>query len=150
MFDYFYTQYLFSAATILAISSLLDPNEHKSDGDQLKLVIGLLEQLRNIGNYAAAEFYQHCEAMVRLMGNPDFCRDTNSSTLDLTSNTNYVENVSQQASVSENMTTEAALYQPLLLELLEQPLPDLEFIDASMYVHDFQELYCSPPMPAEV
>lgn len=39
------------------------------------------------------------------------------------------------------MTAGTALSRPLLQELLDQPLPDLEFIDPSMYLDEQQGFY---------
>jgi hypothetical protein len=42
VFNYFYTQYLFSAAIVLGISTLLDSKEWQSDEEQFKVVTGFL------------------------------------------------------------------------------------------------------------
>lgn len=67
VFDFFYTQYLFSAATILAISTLLHGKDRQSDEDQFEVTVSFLVQLQDNGNYAAAEFHKHIEAITDLM-----------------------------------------------------------------------------------
>ncbi|KAL4863308.1 hypothetical protein BDV12DRAFT_189773 [Aspergillus spectabilis] len=139
IFDYFYTQYLFSAATILAISSLLDSPERQTDEEQFELAVHFLSQLRDNGNYAAAEFYKHIEAMMKLMQT----RGSNAAATELTSSADATSNdaVGWPSTVHEPMTAGTALSDPLLQELLDQPLPDLEFIDSSMYLDDQQGFY---------
>ena len=60
---------------------------------------------------------------------------TNSASL----NTSDPEETS--SSLCEFMTAGAALSEPPLQELLDQPLPDLEFIDSSMYLDEQQGFY---------
>ncbi|KAF5532490.1 positive activator of transcription [Fusarium napiforme] len=62
-FDYFYTQYLFSSATVLAISSLIDGKECRSDKEQFESAAQFLHQLKENGNFAAEEFCRHVDAM---------------------------------------------------------------------------------------
>ncbi|KAM0542667.1 hypothetical protein ACHAPJ_012699 [Fusarium lateritium] len=59
IFDYSYVRYLFSAATILAISSTLDREDAQSDKGKFDLATGFLQQLEQNGNPAAMEFYSH-------------------------------------------------------------------------------------------
>ncbi|TID17807.1 Alternative oxidase [Venturia nashicola] len=50
IFDYFHTQYLFSAATILAISALSDTRPENSDADEFETACQILSQLGQIGD----------------------------------------------------------------------------------------------------
>ncbi|KAH7233046.1 fungal-specific transcription factor domain-containing protein [Fusarium tricinctum] len=61
IFDYSYVRYLFSSATILAISSTLDRDTSPNDKDEFNLAIGFLQQLEQNGNPAAMEFYAHID-----------------------------------------------------------------------------------------
>jgi proline utilization trans-activator len=63
IFDYFYTQYLFSAATNLAISSLLGSAQSQSDSDSFKTAADIIRQLGQMGNFAAKEFLEHLDAI---------------------------------------------------------------------------------------
>ncbi|KAL2811259.1 fungal-specific transcription factor domain-containing protein [Aspergillus granulosus] len=148
VFDFFYTQYLFSAATIMGISSLLDSKERRSDEEQFEIVTSFLLQLRDNGNYAAAEFYQHIEAATNLMQTTKArlrfnARNTNAPPQDsintLSINTNDLDR--RSPALCDFMTAGMALSEPLLQELLEQPLSDLEFIDSSMYLDEQQVFY---------
>ncbi|KIA75348.1 hypothetical protein HK57_00177 [Aspergillus ustus] len=124
IFDFFYIQYLFAAATVLGISSLLEGKDNQSDREQFDVAVQLLYQLKSVGNYAAAEFHSHIEAIERLMDTtqPDAGGVITHGTLDLSS--------------LEAKDDFMALSEPFLADLLDQPLPDLEFIDASMYLPD--------------
>ncbi|EKJ72020.1 hypothetical protein FPSE_07807 [Fusarium pseudograminearum CS3096] len=62
-FDYFNTRYLFSAATILAISSLMGDSESSADRESFDFAGQLLEKLRDSGSFSATEFCRHIEAM---------------------------------------------------------------------------------------
>lgn len=67
IFDYFYTQYLFSAATNLALSSLLGSTQSQSDGDNFNTAVDIIRQLSQSGNFAAKEFCEHLDAMEESM-----------------------------------------------------------------------------------
>ncbi|KAJ8126634.1 hypothetical protein O1611_g7004 [Lasiodiplodia mahajangana] len=62
-FDYFNTQFLFSAATVLAVSSLLLGIGDTGDIECLELASQLLVKLRDAGSFAAAELCQHILAL---------------------------------------------------------------------------------------
>lgn len=66
-FDYFNTQYLFSAATILAVNSLLHTPQSKSDGENFDNAVELMRQLAQSGSFGAKEFCQHIDAMQQSM-----------------------------------------------------------------------------------
>lgn len=67
IFDYFYTQYLFSVATNLALSSLLGSPQSQSDGDNFNTAVDIIRQLSQSGNFAAKEFCEHLDAMQESM-----------------------------------------------------------------------------------
>ncbi|KAL4931483.1 Zn(II)2Cys6 transcription factor [Aspergillus undulatus] len=145
--DYFYTQYLFSAATVLGISSLLENKEDQSDEEQFEIAISFLLQLRDNGNYAAAEFSKHIQTVADMMRTTKtrFQAEVAATPVEevstrlLTVNPSNVG--SMEPTLQNSMTAGAALSDPFLQELLEQPLPDLQFIDASMFLDDQQGLY---------
>ena len=149
IFDYFYTQYLFSAATVLGISTLLDSKEHQSDEEQFKVATDFLLQLWNSGNYAAVKFYQHIEAVLNLMETTKArlgVRDWTATGIPQDSTDmarlNRITSLDEKAyGVGDFMTAGTALSDPFLQELLDQPLPDLQFIDSSMYLDEQQGFY---------
>ncbi|TDZ33148.1 putative transcriptional regulatory protein [Colletotrichum spinosum] len=67
-FDPFLTQYLFSALTILAISSLFSANESGKDREQLEQSAQLLSQLKDGGNFVAQELHQHAVLLRNELG----------------------------------------------------------------------------------
>ncbi|KAK7437209.1 fungal specific transcription factor [Colletotrichum acutatum] len=147
-FDYFYTQYLFSAATILAASSLLSGKESHNDREQFEEAAQFLSQLKDNGNYAAEEFCHHIDAMKPTMAaahvrRGDFAVTGDSAALlnDATAAfTDAAVNLNQPFA-EQNTTAGMALNEPSLQELLAQPLLDLQFIDASIYNDGAQGLY---------
>ncbi|CAM1501485.1 Fc.00g034690.m01.CDS01 [Cosmosporella sp. VM-42] len=143
-FDYFYTQYLFSAATVLAVSSMLNGKDSRSDREQFESAAQFLSQLKFNGNFAAEEFCQHIDAMRTVMASAQ----ARKGDLVLTGATSDLINVQSLGTVgagptltAETATAGMALSEPSLQELLAQPVLDLQFIDASMYHDGSQGLY---------
>ncbi|TEA17097.1 putative transcriptional regulatory protein [Colletotrichum sidae] len=147
-FDYFYTQYLFSAATILAIASLLGGKESHNDRGQFEQAALFLSQLKDNGNYAAEEFCRHIEAMKVVMdaaqarrGGYPVPSDPLAFTGDDAAATFADATMMRHALAAQNTTAGMALAEPSLQELLAQPILDLQFIDASIYNDGAQGLY---------
>ncbi|WYZ37971.1 hypothetical protein EsH8_II_001477 [Colletotrichum jinshuiense] len=146
-FDYFYTQYLFSAATILAISSLLNGKESHNDREQFEEAAQFLSQLKENGNFAAEEFCQHIDAMKATMAAAQvrrggFAVPGDPSAIMSDSTAAFTDAVSiSQPFAAQNTTARMALSEPSLQELLAQPILDLQFIDASIYNDGAQGLY---------
>ncbi|KAF3397789.1 hypothetical protein F1880_005622 [Penicillium rolfsii] len=141
VFDYFYTQYLFSAATVLGISSLLDGRENQSDEEQFEVAVDLLSRLQDCGSFVAAEFHKHITAMIDMMTMRKSGAMDGATALALASTDNTtidLNDVEQSSSMPEFMTAGMALNDPLLQDLLDQPLPDLQFIDSSMYLDELE------------
>jgi hypothetical protein len=124
IFDFFYTQYLFAAATVLGISSMLEVKDRQNDKEQFDVAVHLLSQLKDIGSFAAAEFHSHIEAIEQLM---HMRRADGKSVSDKLPST---------AIVGDARDDFITLSDPFLEGLLDQPMPDLEFIDASMFLPD--------------
>ncbi|KAK2774662.1 C6 transcription factor [Colletotrichum kahawae] len=146
-FDYFYTQYLFSASTILAISSLLNGKESQNDREQFEEAAQFLSQLRDNGNFAAGEFCQHIDAMKAMMaaaqarrGGYSVAGDASALLGDAAATFGDAMNMGQPFT-AQNTTAGMALAEPSLQELLAQPILDLQFIDASIYNDGAQGLY---------
>lgn len=136
-FDYFFTQYLFSASIVLAISSLLGGRDARSDIEQFETASQLLSQLKDSGSFAGEEFCQHIKAMTELMAAAEARRRK------ITLPPVVQVGTPQQRSDAGNgsSTTGLALSEPSLQEFLSRPLLDLQFIDTSIYSNDFQGLY---------
>ncbi|KAG8356141.1 hypothetical protein FVEN_g6006 [Fusarium venenatum] len=131
-FDYFYTQYLFAAATVLAISSLIDGKESRSDKEQFESAAQFLAQLKENGNFAAEEFCRHIDAM-------KVCMVTRQGQFAPDAVIQQFDGI--DVGGFSNPTAGMALSEPSLQELLSQPVLDLQFIDASMYQDGAQGLY---------
>ncbi|KAJ8117867.1 hypothetical protein OPT61_g1032 [Boeremia exigua] len=62
-----FNQYLFSASTNLALSSLLGSAQSQSDRDNFNTAADIIRQLNQSGNFAAQEFCAHLDAMEESM-----------------------------------------------------------------------------------
>ncbi|KAG6353743.1 hypothetical protein INS49_005452 [Diaporthe citri] len=145
VFDYFDTQYMFSTATILAISVLWERNACSMDRDRLECVAQFLLQLKLTGNLAAAEFHQHVNALMpllearesgsknqeRLQAMPDAVGDPSFGV------------TSAQGYSNPRAATEITLTEPLFQDLLAQPATDLQFIDQASFMDVDPSLYWS-------
>lgn len=151
-FDYFYTQYLFSALIVLAASSLINGKESRNDREQFEEAADLLLQLKDGGNYTAQEFYRHVEALRVVMeaaqskkkGLADAAAIQNPDVMNQSPFSDpAVDQPMGQAFYppSRMATAGMALAEPSLQELLAQPVLDLQFIDASLYDDYSQGLY---------
>ncbi|KAK0638023.1 putative transcriptional regulatory protein C3C7.04 [Lasiodiplodia hormozganensis] len=129
-FDCHFTQYLFSALTILAVSSLLETKDSGGDRDAFEEAARLLDQLRAAGSCVAQEYGSHVEAMRAAVGG--YVKRT----------TGEAAGVQQQeAVVSGGRTAETVgmtSAEPSLRELLEQPFIDLQFLEDAV---DYEGLY---------
>jgi proline utilization trans-activator len=127
VFDYFSTHYLFSCATVLAVSSLLGREDGHHDGDHFEVASQFLEQLQNNGNYCAREFYGHINAMKRSM---DLLNSRGRETLTSKSTTFASRELADIRSIprtSTFITAGMALAEPSLQEFLAQPNLDIQF-----------------------
>ncbi|OPB43524.1 Zn2Cys6 transcription factor [Trichoderma guizhouense] len=144
MFDYFYTQYLFTSATILAISSLLNQNGSQSDGELFDTAVQFLSQLKENGNFVAAEFKQHVDAMKLFIASEEAKlqerRGDNTSTQPQ-NNRGITGGGSTSLLTSQDVAADMVLSEPFFHDLLEQSIPDLDFIDASLSIDGTQGLY---------
>ncbi|EEY22974.1 conserved hypothetical protein [Verticillium alfalfae VaMs.102] len=149
-FDYFYTSYLFSALTVLAVSSLLDGPDAAADREQFDSASGLLAQLADGGNFAAKEDMKHVDAMKAAV---TAAASKKRGVVGLEATTglgDFASVMSPAAWASSTTTTTAvqgmatagmALTEPSLQELLAEPFLDMQFIDASVYDDYSQGLY---------
>lgn len=146
MFDYFYTQYLFSVATILAISSLLNENDSQNDRELFDTAVQFLSQLKDNGNFVAAEFKQHVDAMENLFQSVESRMQRirpNNTSIQLQDNGGIRSDSSASVVVPPDITTDMVLSEQFFHDLLEQPIPDLDFIDASLSIDGTKGLYWS-------
>jgi proline utilization trans-activator len=144
MFDYFYTQYLFTAATILAISSLLDGKSGQADRECFETALQFLSQLKDNGNFVAAEFKQHMDAMTALFASVEtklHGQRADDSPEPFIDGAGIRRRDFDSTTAVEDITTDMVLSEPFFHDLLAQPIPDLEFINASLSLDSSQGLY---------
>ncbi|EHK23137.1 uncharacterized protein TRIVIDRAFT_2224, partial [Trichoderma virens Gv29-8] len=144
MFDYFYTQYLFTAATVLAISSLLDAKDGQADRESFEMAVQFLSQLKGNGNFVAAEFKQHADAMAALFAPVETkmkAQHASASPEQVTHSVSVRRRGLGPTAVPGDITADMVLSEPFFHDLLSQPMPDLEFINASLSIDSAQGLY---------
>lgn len=145
VFDYFDTQYMFSTATILAISVLWERNACSMDRDRLECVAQFLLQLKLNGNLAAAEFHQHVSAIMPLLEareSESRNRDRPQATPDAVGDPPFGVTAAQ-GYLDRRAVTEISLTEPLFQDLLAQPATDLQFIDQASFMDVDPSLYWS-------
>ncbi|KAF2189095.1 hypothetical protein K469DRAFT_737342 [Zopfia rhizophila CBS 207.26] len=152
-FDYFYTQYLFSAATILAISSLLNGKDSRNDGEDFEAASQFLAQLKQSGNFAASEFCGHFDAMkVCMEATPWGKNQSNSASsamnpaLTTTRPLDAIQDTGMPYA-GTIVTAGMALTEPTLDEFLSQPNLDLGFLDTLVYDDGLQNFYWPDAAP---
>jgi len=144
IYDYTYTQYLFSAATILAISSISIGQNDDSDKDGFDSAYQFLEQLKQNGNYAAQEFCQHLEAIKLSLAT--YCDPASSDTFNAFAlsfpQLPFTPTTTTPGSAFQpTMTAEMALAEPSLQEFLTQADFDPGFLDTQIQGDQFQGFY---------
>ena len=138
VFDYFYTQYLFSAITILAISDILKGNDGHTDGEDFDIGIELLGELKQNGNFAAIEFCRHVDAMQHFRGR--FLGKVGDTAVDgptLGSGASGTTIPTDNFDSIPLVTAGMALTEPSLQEFLAQPDLDLSFMDTGDLEENF-------------
>ncbi|KAF5683803.1 c6 transcription factor [Fusarium circinatum] len=140
-FEFTYTQCLFSAAVILAISNLLQGSDSHRDGDDFESAADILEQLDQSGNLAAKEFSKHMQA-IKLGMSFEKTRLVHGDYPEPGSSANDNIPIDQgetrppvDISSDEPMFPLAA---PLLQDLLSQPELDLHFLESSIIDNGFR------------
>lgn len=128
-FDYVHTQYLFSAATILAVSSLLRSSQSESDNHRYENAVELLRQLDGSGSCVAKEFCEHVDAMQSSIA------AVHSDTSSQSTRTNE-QNTSQEdvTTICEpGPTAGMALADPSLRDFLAETNLDIQAFDSSLF-----------------
>ncbi|KAI1082268.1 fungal-specific transcription factor domain-containing protein [Whalleya microplaca] len=156
IFDYTYAQYLFSAATILAVSSLSIGKNEQDDKDGFETANQFLEQMKENGTFAAREFCRHFDhirySIATFLANNNgrggvsptdtglpFLPLTNAMPLPLVSADSVA---TPPYGFQPTMTAEMALAEPSLQDFLTQADLDLGFLDTQMQdTRRFQSLY---------
>lgn len=147
-FDYLNTQYLFSAATILAVSALLGGARSSKDEEDFEQAAELLADLDKNGSYAAKEYCQHVAAMkesIRVLPSRAQQRQEEASRAPIGIPVSGDPGVPYQlADLSYSgslMTAEMALAEPSLQAFLSQTDPNLQHMDMSMLDNGLGSFY---------
>lgn len=140
IFDYFDTQYMFSSATILALSISRDRSTSGSDRDRLECLQQFLSQLKDSGNFAAAEFHQHLSAITALLSATNIHSENHpmaavplGATAGVSSELPPTTRDQLHDYMEEEFASEITLEDPLFCNLLAQPATDLQFIDEASF-----------------
>jgi proline utilization trans-activator len=140
IFDYLDTQYMFSSATVLALSVIRDKSTSTSDRDQLECIGHFLSQLKDSGNYAAAEFHQHISAITSLVdaaetqfGFRQAPAAENNAAAGVAAEPSAETYDNLQDFSNGSSALEISLEDPLFRDLLAQPATDLQFIDEASF-----------------
>jgi len=144
IYDYTYTQYLFSAATILAISSISIGQNDDSDKDGFDSASQFLDQLKQNGNYAAKEFCQHLQAIrlsLTAFRNPASPDTFNAFALSFPQPPFTPSNTTPGSTFQPTMTAEMALAEPSLQDFLTHSDFDPGFLDTQIQGDQFQGFY---------
>jgi proline utilization trans-activator len=133
------TQCLFSALTVLAVSSLLDHGECTRDKEWFEESVELLSQLKDSGNFPAREFYRHVELIMATLRDVE---GRNNKSLGIGPDqelqcgadarlTSHASGGDARAGTTDRfwtaVTTETALAEPSLQQLLMHPTVDMQF-----------------------
>lgn len=149
------TQYLFSALTVLAVSSLLGHDDSAGDRDGFEDAVQLLAQVKGSGNIPAREFYRHAELIAAAVdANLKRAKDVSGQGLegtvmsgqmaarpagpDVLAPTGPAQVVGSLGAREKGQsvlmgvgveTAETALAEPSLQELLMQPAIEMQFLE---------------------
>ncbi|KAF7186999.1 Proline utilization trans-activator [Pseudocercospora fuligena] len=125
-FDYFHMQFLFSSATILAISALLQSPGWTNDREDFLLGCSFLQQLERNGNFGAKEFSLHMEALKTTL------REHLDDAMHLPPVPTMFNNVP---------TPQPPLPNPPLQDFLNHPEIDLDFMDTGGQWVEWQDIF---------
>ncbi|KAM0717252.1 hypothetical protein Q7P37_007104 [Cladosporium fusiforme] len=128
-FDYFHVQFLFSSATILALSALLQGTGWANDREDFLLACSFLHQLEQNGNFVAKEFSAHVDALKKMMLEEERGGGGDGG------------DVGQPATAVPGLGN----LNPPLQDFLDFPEIDLDFMESDARWLEFQEL-CWPQM----
>jgi hypothetical protein len=135
--DYSSAQYLFAAATILAVSNLCLGSSVQADKETFQSAHHLMQQLDRLGNIAAREFCQHLDAVLECISR--FEAEKSEHLLGVTPQQLSNMDVLRM----DEMTSEMAIFQPNLQDFLSYDNADLE----ALFPFDTTDLWPYVSMP---
>ncbi|KAG9513670.1 putative fungal-specific transcription factor, partial [Aureobasidium melanogenum] len=135
--DYSSAQYLYAAATILAVSNLCLGSSAQADKETFQSAHHLMKQLDRLGNIAAREFCQHLDAVLECISR--FEAEKSEQLLGVTPQ--------QLSSIDplrmDEMTSEMAIFQPNVQDFLSYDNADLE----ALFPFDTTDIWPYVSMP---
>lgn len=137
-FDYFSMQFLFSSATILALSALMREPGCSNDREDFLLACSFLQQLERSGNYGAKEFCTHVEAIQATIAN-DLASVGGNSVLDHSTFGGPTTPRSLDAGIMPIQTNQ--MQGAPLQDFLDQSNLDLDFMDTGGQWIDWQDVF---------
>lgn len=136
MLDHYSAQYLFAAATILAISSLSFDTNSQVDKDDFESASHLLRQMRDLGNISAQEFYHQLEILIQNIGAFEAVRANPMGVPTFEARGNLENSGTEYPIRSDAITSDLGIFGPLVQDFLSQtdaelgvplPLDDIVF-----------------------
>ncbi|KAI0435826.1 fungal-specific transcription factor domain-containing protein [Xylaria telfairii] len=143
-FDCFFTQYLFSSMTILAISSILGRKDASADQDSFEEASRLLKELGEAGNCVAQEYCHHVDAIQAALSDHTTVTVGPQAMLSpypTAIATAFHSHLSQNLSSGAVSTTNLPWTDSSLQTLLSQPPLDLHFLEDAVGDRYLQGLY---------
>ncbi|KAH0239027.1 putative fungal-specific transcription factor, partial [Aureobasidium melanogenum] len=135
--DYSSAQYLYAAATILAVSNLCLGSSAQADKETFQSAHHLMKQLDRLGNIAAREFCQHLDAVLECISR--FEAEKSEQLLGVTPQ--------QLSSIDplrmDEMTSEMAIFQPNVQDFLSYDNADLD----ALFPFDTTDIWPYVSMP---
>lgn len=134
VYDFFYTQYLFSASTVLALSAMMNRRDESHDDlGGFTTATSFLDQLKCSGNFAAKEFHSHAQCIIDSV----ICPAAEDAT------TSDVSQVWSDGMMNSGLTLagETALEESLLQNFITRDDLDFSFLDGVLLAEDQQDLY---------
>ncbi|KAM0127328.1 hypothetical protein ACHAP3_008896 [Botrytis cinerea] len=137
-FNYSFTQYLFSSAVVLAISSSIKSNDSQSDLERFQLATSLLDRLDQNGNFAAKEFCCHIRSTTYVLQALIHQRETETSRTipEASVNLTRTDNENSQA-FGDQLGPEATLQ----YISGDQAALNLSFLDAFLTQEELQQIF---------
>ncbi|KAK6002093.1 hypothetical protein QM012_001731 [Aureobasidium pullulans] len=135
--DYSSAQYLYAAATILAVSNLCLGSGAQADKETFQSAHHLMKQLDRLGNIAAREFCQHLDAVLECISR--FDAEKSEQLLGMTPQ--QVSNIDPLT--MDEIPSEMAMFQPNLQDFLSYDNVDLD----ALFPFDTTDIWPYVSMP---
>lgn len=143
-FDCFFTQYLFSSLTVLAVSSILNGKDSAADRSLFEGITHLLNQLKEAGSHVAHEYCHHVDAVTSALTSYDERMAAREGTVDIRLPMNQqseIPEISHGLPQGISLMDDMARTESSLEGLLSQPALDIQFLEDAVRDNYSQGLY---------